>query len=115
MLLNLRQDLIADLVNHNFDVFCLRPTYQETELPALSSLGVECYEFYLKRNSTNPLDDVKSLISLTKLLHQTKPAVLLVITAQSIVWGLLASKFVDILASICFAFWSRMRLYHQQA
>ena len=96
MLLNFRRDLIADLVHHGFDVFCLCPAYQETELLALSSLGVECHEFYLKRNSTNPLDDIKSLISLTKLLRQIKPAVLLAITAKPIVWGLLASRFVGI-------------------
>lgn len=96
MLLNFRQDLIADLVHHGFNVFCLCPAYQETELLALSSLGVECHEFYLKRNSTNPLDDIKSLISLTKLLRQIKPAVLLAITAKPIVWGLLASRFVGI-------------------
>lgn len=96
MFLNFRKDLVADLINHGFDVFCLCPAYQETELLSLTSLGVKCYEFYLERTGTNSLNEVRCLISLTRLLHQIRPTILLTITAKPVVWGLLASSFVGI-------------------
>lgn len=96
MLLNFRKELIISLIKNNFEVFCLCPTFEEAELSILSSIGAKCYEFYLERDGIHPLSELRSLLSLRKLLCQINPTILLAITAKPIVWGLLASRFLAI-------------------
>lgn len=96
MLLTFRKELITSLIKNNFEVFCLCPAFEEAELSILSSIGAKCYEFYLKRDSIHPLSELRSLLSLSKVLCQINPTILLAITAKPIVWGLLASRFLAI-------------------
>lgn len=96
MLLNFRKELVIYLIKNNFNVFCLCPMYSEAELSTLNSIGAKCFSFYLERDSTHPLKEIKSLLSLKKLICQINPTILFVITAKPIVWGLLASRFANV-------------------
>ncbi|XFA72758.1 glycosyltransferase family 4 protein [Thermosynechococcaceae cyanobacterium Okahandja] len=96
MLLNFRGELIVDLTEAGFDVHCLAPDYSELEKTKLAALGARCHNFYLVRNSINPLDDIKALFSLIKTMKQIRPDCILAISSKPIVWGLLASRFVNI-------------------
>ncbi|WP_448526719.1 glycosyltransferase family 4 protein [Parathermosynechococcus lividus] len=96
MLLNFRSELVADLANAGLEVHCLAPDFSEVEKSKLNALGAICHSFYLVRNSINPLDDIKSFFSLVKLMKQVNPDSILAISAKPIIWGLLASNFVNV-------------------
>ncbi len=96
MLLNFRGELVADFSAAGLTVHCLAPDYSDSERAALTALGAVCHDFYLIRNSTNPLDDIKALFSLIKLMKIINPDYMLAISSKPIIWGLLASTFAGI-------------------
>lgn len=96
MLLNFRKHLISDLVNTGFIVYCLAPNYRDEQEIQILQLGAIPVEFYLRRNSINPLHDFLSLISLMGVLSSIQPTYVLAITAKPIVWGLLAAASVRV-------------------
>lgn len=96
MLINFRSDLILELINTGVEVHCLAPDYTEAEISKLNEMGAICHHFYLVRNGTNPWQDIKSLFSIITTMKQINADSLLAISSKPIIWGLLASKFVDI-------------------
>lgn len=96
MLINFRSDLILELIHSGIEVHCLAPDYTEVEISKLSEMGVICHHFYLVRNGTNPLQDIKSLFSIITTMKRINADSLLAISSKPIIWGLLASKFVNI-------------------
>ncbi|URR35491.1 glycosyltransferase family 4 protein [Thermosynechococcus sp. HN-54] len=95
MLINFRRDLILELIYTGTEVHCLAPDYTEAEISKLSEMGAICHHFYLVRNGTNPWEDIKSLFSIIAIMKQINADSLLAISSKPIIWGLLASKFVD--------------------
>lgn len=96
MLLNFRSDLILELIDVGLTVYCLAPNYTDLKISKLNKIGATYHQFYLARNSINPLEDVKSFISLINSIKKIKPDALLAITSKPIIWGLLASRFFNI-------------------
>lgn len=95
MLINFRRDLILELIHTGAEVHCLAPDYTEAEISKLSEIGAICHHFYLVRNGTNPWQDFKSLFSIITTMKRINADALLAISSKPIIWGLLASKFID--------------------
>jgi len=58
--------------------------------------GFQCHEIYLKRGSLNIFNDLRTLISIYKVLKKLKPDVLHLLTAKCNIYGGLASRIIFI-------------------
>lgn len=90
-LINFRGALIEDLVARGHKVFALAPEIAEDAREKLLALGAEPVKVALSRTGTNPLTDVKTVVSLRRQLARIKPDVTLGYAAKPAIYGTLAA------------------------
>lgn len=88
-LINFRGELIKTLVSAGHQVIALGP--EEGFESELTAFGAEYRQIPLRRTGTNPLQDITTLFSLTKLLRELKPDVVLSYAVKPVIYGSLAA------------------------
>ena len=91
-LTNFRGDLIRALAGRGMRVLALAPDHDGESRKALAALGAEPVDVPLSRAGLNPLEDLKTLRALSRVLGDLKPDVLVPYTIKPVIWGTLAAR-----------------------
>ncbi|WP_371192561.1 glycosyltransferase family 4 protein [Glaciecola sp. SC05] len=97
-ILNFRGDLIKRLIEDGFTVFVSAPDanlYMD-ELERIKSIGAVFHEIPMSRTGLNPINDIKTIFAIRKLIKILKITHLLVYTIKPVIYGLLATLFTDV-------------------
>lgn len=97
-LLNFRGTLINSLIDRAFEVHVASPSMDRNIniSEALTRRGVKCHTVLLTRTGLNPLEDLRTMISLYRLMKVIKPNFFLGYTIKPVVWGLKAAHLAGI-------------------
>jgi glycosyltransferase involved in cell wall biosynthesis len=88
-LLDFRGDLIKDLVKLNHKVIALGP--DDGFEKNINEVGAEYCKYYLQRTGLNPLSELKSIVSLSKILKKIKPDIVFSYAIKPSIYGSLAA------------------------
>lgn len=94
-LLNFRLQLMQAFLAKGFEVVALAP-YDETVKQALEKHHIRFIDIPLKRNGTNPIQDLKLLFTLKKIFRKEKPDIVFSYTIKPVVYASLAARSVGI-------------------
>lgn len=95
-IINFRGQLVKDLVHAGCKVTALASGASEQEIIKIKSLGIDYYNYNVSRSGLNPIQDLKTLLSLYKLFKQIKPDLILAYTIKPVIWGGLAAQLAGI-------------------
>lgn len=85
-----RKELVQELINKGFKVYLSIPKAEENEY--FAKLGCEIIETPIDRRGTNPIADLKLLISYVKIINKVKPEVMLTYTIKPNIYGGIAAR-----------------------
>lgn len=89
-LINFRGELIKDIVNLGYEVIALGP--DDGFEKEIEKLGAKFLNYYLKRTALNPLRELKSILSLIKILRKLKPSIVFSYAIKPTIYGSLAGR-----------------------
>lgn len=90
-LVNFRLDLMRRMLANGHRVLAAAPDFDPRAEAALRADGIEPITVPMNRTGLNPLQDLKTLSALRKLIRARRPDVILTYTMKPIVWGSLAA------------------------
>lgn len=92
-LLNFRGALLAALQKAGFEVHVAAPDFENypEETQKLKSLGFVVHSVAMQRTGTNPINDVKTLGTLYRLMTTVKPDYVIGYTIKPVIYGTLAA------------------------
>ncbi|UNK38230.1 glycosyltransferase family 4 protein [Shinella sp. H4-D48] len=90
-MINFRGTLIEALVAKGMTVYALVPELDEDSESAIRKLGAVPVAISLSRTGTNPLADLKSLISIVRCMIRLKPDLILAYAAKPVIYGIVAA------------------------
>jgi galacturonosyltransferase len=85
-----RKELLQELIKQGHEVFVSLPN--DEYIPLLENLGCEYIESKVDRRGTNPLSDMKLLLSYIKIINKIKPNIVLTYTIKPNVYGGIACR-----------------------
>jgi glycosyltransferase involved in cell wall biosynthesis len=93
-LINFRGPLLAALQANDLQVHVAAPELQSGSSVRLQleSRGFIVHSIPLSRTGTNPVDDLRSLLSLLRLMRQIRPSLVLCYTIKPVIYGSLAAR-----------------------
>jgi glycosyltransferase involved in cell wall biosynthesis len=91
-LINFRGPLIKSFIDHGLDVVAAGPDSNKDVYDALSKMKVKYRTYYLERTGTNIYGDIKSYLSLKKIIKDEGPDIVLSYTIKPVIYGSLAAK-----------------------
>lgn len=86
-LINFRFNLMKDLQNQNFKVFCFGPDSDELTLEKLKENNIEFELYPLNRNTINPFGDLKTIVFLRKKMKEIKPDFIIPYTIKPVIYS----------------------------
>lgn len=91
--LHLRGALLEAISELGYEIHILAPTpkVHSTEYNELAALKYNIHSISLKRTGTNPIDDMKTLYSACRIIHEVKPDAILSYTIKPVIYGTLAA------------------------
>jgi len=92
VLINLRQDLLKELLRHNCIVTTITNPLSASEAKFLENIGVDTEEVSFLRNRVNLFSDVITVINLIKKIKANNANVILAYTIKPVIWGGIASR-----------------------
>lgn len=92
-LIHFRGHLITDLIDQGLTVHAASPrlTPDSAIHTQLIALGAHPHEIHLKRTGINPIEDLRTLFELLRLVRRIKPDVVLGYTIKPVIFGTLAA------------------------
>lgn len=90
-LVNFRGPLIHDLVAAGLEVHALAPDYDEGLRQQVRELGATPVDYSLSRAGMNPLQDLRGLFSLWRVLRRIQPDITLAYFIKPVIYGTLAA------------------------
>src|SRR5690606_19065944 len=105
-----RGTLLATLSRAGHQVIACAPISESAVPQKLNDMGVMYQSIEISRTSVNPLDDMKTLLSLYRIFRRFKPDIVLGYTIKPVVYGSLAARlagvprFFSIITGLGFAF-----------
>lgn len=91
-LVNFRLDLLRRMRALGHEVIAVAPDFDSETRDTLIAEGIRPLDAPLSRTGMNPLQDLKTLAELRRLIRDTQPDVVLPYTMKPIVWGGLAAR-----------------------
>lgn len=95
-LLNFRGALLEALVRHGHRVVACAPGHDDDVARALASIGVDYRPTPIERASLNPIADLRTVASLTRLMRDVQPDVFFGYTIKPVIYGSLAARFAGV-------------------
>jgi len=95
-IVSFRGALIRDLVAHGAQVFALAPDYTPEIRAAVTELGATPIDYPLNRTGTNPLQDVRTLLALARILRRLRPDVVMPYNIKPVIYGTLAAAIAGV-------------------
>lgn len=105
-----RGELIKLLSLKGFDVFAIAAQATNEQMKEIKSLDADYISYPVARNGLNPIDDLKTYISLRNIFKKNQPSIILAYTIKPIIWGGVASwvvpncRFYALVTGLGFAF-----------
>lgn len=93
--INFRKELINELSLSN-DVVVFAPVHDKKTIDAIESLSVKYVPYYLSRNGSNILKDLKTVYSLIRSLQKNAPDMVFSYTIKPVIWGSMSAYFLGI-------------------
>lgn len=93
-LVRFRGDLIRELKLNNFDVHTCAPMPDSSALREIEALSV-FHPMFLKRHSLNPLTELRSFISIYKVIRCSEPDTVLAYTIKPVIYTAFASHLLN--------------------
>lgn len=91
-----RSDLIKALVELNHDVYAFTSDYEKDNLSKIKALGAIPITYQLSRGGLNPLNDIKTAVSLAKELKFLNPDIVFSYFVKPVIFGTLAAKIAKV-------------------
>ena len=91
-LVNFRLDLMRRMLANGHRVLAAAPDIDPETEAALRAAGIEPVTVPMDRTGLNPVQDLKTLSALRRLIRARRPDVILPYTMKPIVWGSLAAR-----------------------
>lgn len=97
-LTNFRGPLITALLARKVQVHVAAPNLEtdNTSHAKLVALGCHVHSISLARAGTNPLADLRTLVSLVQLMRKVRPSVVLAYTIKPVIYGMLAARITGV-------------------
>ena len=92
-LINFRGELIRKLSKKN-NVICIASQASPQEKKSIESLGCKYLDVQNQRNRMNPLEDIKYLFKLCKVLKNINPDVTVAYTIKPVIWVGISSRII---------------------
>ena len=89
-LTNFRGGLIRALVSEGHRVTAMAAPASSEQVRAISALGADFRHFPVQRHGLSPLQELKTLLSMSCTFRELKPNVVLAYTIKPVIWGGLA-------------------------
>ncbi len=87
-----RKDFIISCINKGHQVYALVSEYDDTWLEKIKSLGAEVITYELSRSGLNPLNDLKTLFQLKKIISNYQPDIVFSFFTKPVIYGSLAAR-----------------------
>lgn len=96
--LNFRGKLLEAISDLGYEIHILAPELDSypNEYKYLNSLGYHLHSIPLQRTGTNPITDLRTLLSTYRLLRKIKPDVILSYTIKPVIYGTLAAWLANV-------------------
>lgn len=91
-----RMEMMEEFASRGYKVFALGNEAEEDWADKFEEHGIVYKKIDVERNGTNPLNDIKSFISIKKCLSEIKPDKIFNFQAKTIIYGGLAAKTLGI-------------------
>ena len=91
-----RADMMKDMISKGCTVIAIGQESEEKWKSKFFEIGVEYSSIFVVRNEINPINDLKSFISIYKCLRKYKPDKLFVYQAKTIIYGATAARLLGI-------------------
>jgi len=88
-----RMDMMRYFKELGNDVAAAGPGSRNEWEGKLSENGIEYHEIVVDRNGLNPVNDLKTLLSLNRLIRQVRPDKIFVYQAKTVAYGCMAAKY----------------------
>lgn len=88
--------MMRDFVANGHSVLAVGPDSHPETITALKDVGVEYEEIPVQRNGTNPIEDFKYLLALTRLMKRAQPGAVFLYQAKPVVYGSLAARIAGV-------------------
>ena len=95
-LLNFRGTLIRELIRDGHVVFAAAPGIGETTADALLALGAQPLDAPLSRAKMNPLNDLRSIHALWRMMASVRPDVVIPFTIKPVIYGTIAARLAGV-------------------
>ena len=92
-LINFRGSLLREMIVTGNSVFACAGGHDPITEEKLRQLGVDYFPVKLSRAGMNPLEDVRTLVDLVRLIRLIKPDIVLSYTIKPVIYGSLAANF----------------------
>jgi len=92
-LVNFREPLLRGLRDAGCEVHAAAAAVHDNDsvVARLDSIGVHPHSVPISRAGLNPVSDLRALVALVRLMHHTRPDLVLGYTIKPVVWGTLAA------------------------
>lgn len=91
-LIGFRRDLIVALLSKGYRIYAAAPFFDNSVAEELIKMGATPIEYRLQRTGLNPLTDLRSILSIRKILQKYSIDLLLPYTIKPVIYGSLAGR-----------------------
>lgn len=95
-LLNFRMPLLRAMRSKGHEVYAFAPDFSPADIKNLEAMGVRPISYSLSRNGTNPLEDLRTIISLVRALRETSCGIMLSFTIKPVIYGSIAGRIAGV-------------------
>ncbi|MFQ3610113.1 MAG: glycosyltransferase family 4 protein [Fimbriimonadales bacterium] len=118
-IVSFRGALISDLIREGATVYVLAPDYTPPIRDAVERLGAIPLDYSLDRTGRTPLQDLRTLWELWRILRRLRPDIILPYNIKPVIYGTLAGKLVGVpkrialIPGLGYAFMKQNSLQHR--
>ena len=95
-LVNFRLHLMRRMIKQGHTVTAIAPDFEPAVRNTLRAEGIECFEVPMQRTGLNPIADLRTLFTLTRVLRALNPDYVLAYTMKPIIYGCFAAQLAGI-------------------
>ena len=95
-LINFRGDLIKDLIDNGYQVFCAAPDYEQSTIEKLHQLGAKTVDFSMERTGLNPFKDLATIHDLKKIIQKYNIDLVFAYTIKPVIYGSIAARWAKV-------------------
>ena len=87
-----RMDMMRTFIEKGWQVTACGNEAESEWKPSFEEQGIAYRQIYVNRNSTNPLDDIRTYRSIKRILAELKPDKIFTFQAKTVIYGGLAAR-----------------------